>query len=347
MTIRRIGWSVALLLVLLVIGFTSLHFGRGAPSSEIQSEVATKSDNKISVVEGRTRISVSTEAQKASGIVTALVATTSHALESTAYGVVVDVSPLVEMQGRYLTAKADLASAQAAALASDSQLKRSENLFADDENVSRRALDVARVTAASDESRVAAARANFAGIRALAEQQFGEKIGASLAEASVPYLRRLVERKDVLIRVTLPAADFPQYMGAFVSTPDGQRFPATFLSASPVANPGQLGDAFYFLVSKPIGSGARVEVSLPKQPHGVDGVVVPGSAIVWYGGQAWAYVGVSDTDFERTLVSTSDPLGDGFFVQEGFEPDAKIVVQGAQLLLSDEFHQVNSSSDTD
>jgi hypothetical protein len=40
--------------------------------------------------------------------------------------------------------------------------------------------------------------------------------------------------------------------------------------------------------------------------------------------------------FVRKLVPTAQEMGNGWFTAEGFEPDDKVVVSGAQLLLSEE-----------
>ncbi len=67
------------------------------------------------------------------------------------------------------------------------------------------------------------------------------------------------------------------------------------------------------------------------------GVVVPDSAVVWLDGKAWAYVQKGREQFVRQEVSTNRPKGDGWFVTENFSAGDRVVAQGAQLLLSEEF----------
>jgi hypothetical protein len=67
-----------------------------------------------------------------------------------------------------------------------------------------------------------------------------------------------------------------------------------------------------------------------------EGVIVPASAVVWHGGKAWAYVKEDADRFVRKPVSTSQEMGNGWFTAEGLEADDKVVVSGAQLLLSEE-----------
>jgi hypothetical protein len=53
--------------------------------------------------------------------------------------------------------------------------------------------------------------------------------------------------------------------------------------------------------------------------------------------------------FVRRETSLTSPLGDGWFMQRGFAPGDRVVVEGAQQLLSEEFRRENENSvkDTD
>ncbi len=67
------------------------------------------------------------------------------------------------------------------------------------------------------------------------------------------------------------------------------------------------------------------------------GVVIPDSAVVWLDGKAWAYVQKGREKFVRQEVATNHPVGKGWFVTKNFQDGDRVVVQGAQLLLSEEF----------
>ncbi len=69
----------------------------------------------------------------------------------------------------------------------------------------------------------------------------------------------------------------------------------------------------------------------------IPGVVIPDSAVVWLDGKAWAYVQQGRGHFIRKEVATDHPVGKGWFVTKIFMDGDSIVVQGAQLLLSEEF----------
>jgi hypothetical protein len=74
-------------------------------------------------------------------------------------------------------------------------------------------------------------------------------------------------------------------------------------------------------------------------------VVVPDSATVWLGGKAWAYVQKGREQFVRLEISTNHPMGEGWFVTKNFSAGDLVAVQGAQLLLSEEFRSQIRISD--
>jgi hypothetical protein len=66
------------------------------------------------------------------------------------------------------------------------------------------------------------------------------------------------------------------------------------------------------------------------------GLIVPTAAVVWSEGKAWVYQQTAADRFARRAVSSDIPVERGFFVAEGFAPGDKLVIQGAQALLSEE-----------
>lgn len=66
-------------------------------------------------------------------------------------------------------------------------------------------------------------------------------------------------------------------------------------------------------------------------------VIVPDSAVVWLDGKAWVYVLKGPERFVRKEISSDRPSASGWIVEKNFLPGDRVVVQGAQLLLSEEF----------
>jgi multidrug efflux pump subunit AcrA (membrane-fusion protein) len=114
---------------------------------------------------------------------------------------------------------------------------------------------------------------------------------------------------------------------------------AQFLGPAPAVDPQMQGLGFLFLVapnSTHLLPGAAVTgfLSLPGDQQ--SGVLVPRDAFVRFNGGTWTYRQSGDQTFERVEVPLEHPLADGWFVSEGFKAGDKLVVVGAQELLSEE-----------
>jgi multidrug efflux pump subunit AcrA (membrane-fusion protein) len=65
-------------------------------------------------------------------------------------------------------------------------------------------------------------------------------------------------------------------------------------------------------------------------------VIVPPEAVVRREGAAWAYAQRDAEKFERIGLALDKRLNQGWFVGKGLAPGDKVVVNGAQQLLSEE-----------
>jgi hypothetical protein len=75
------------------------------------------------------------------------------------------------------------------------------------------------------------------------------------------------------------------------------------------------------------------------------GVLIPRSAIVEQGGKSWVYIETSDERFTRRAVPLDLSLPHGFVAANGFSPGDRVVVVGAQSLLSEEFKSENEADE--
>ena len=68
----------------------------------------------------------------------------------------------------------------------------------------------------------------------------------------------------------------------------------------------------------------------------LQGVVVPRSAVVRHEQRVWVYVQTDQATFARKQIGLNHPTDGGWFIAEGLSPSDRIVVSGAQILLSEE-----------
>ena len=99
------------------------------------------------------------------------------------------------------------------------------------------------------------------------------------------------------------------------------------------------GRGYLFLVTpnpSRLAPGAAVTGFLSLPGEAQSGVAVPRDAVVRFNGATWVYVQTGEDTFQRTEVALDRPLENGWFVREGLKPQDKVVIVGAQQLLSEE-----------
>ena len=322
------------LVALPVLGFM---LSKGEQAKEQQREAPVPAPNRVSVVRGLTTVMLEPDVQKQSGIRVEPLVSTNHQTGIVAYGTVVDLLPLIDLGTRYASAVSDAKTARAAAAASEAEYNRNRALYADNQNVSLKAMEAAHAIYSADQAKVEVALMNARNLQAAARQQFGEPLGRWGLDPNSPQFQRFRDRQDVLLRITLPQDEHGAPPSAIYVTADSnQRVPASLVSPSPQTDPNIQGRAYLYRAAVPLASGTRIVAYLPDSHASMSGVWIPGSALVWYGGQPWAYVQSDNDHFQRRAVAQQSPSDGGFFVTQGFMHGERVVVSGAQLLLSEE-----------
>lgn len=119
---------------------------------------------------------------------------------------------------------------------------------------------------------------------------------------------------------------------------DGTVVPVKLVSPAPRTDPRLQGVSFFYLAPAQTPGllvGRNLLASLPVGSQ-AQGVAVPASAVVRWQGKVWVYVQKEAQRFVRREISTETPLKEGWFVGDGLAAGEPIVVDGAQVLLSEE-----------
>ena len=243
------------------------------------------------------------------------------------YGRVLDPTALV-------VSLVDLDAAEAALDASKKEYDRITVLFAHDQNASARAVDTAGAALKRDQAQVDGVRAKLIAVwgRPLIEQKDFRGL-----------VRSLTNHEAVLVRVDLPFSEtlFAPPTGArIVSLAREERSAnAEFVGFATSADPQVQGQGFLFLL-KENTLGLRPDMAvigyLATGTDPLRGVVVPRGAVVRSGEKAWVYVQQDDMTFIKKLVVLDRPVDDGWFVAKDLTQSDRVVVSGAQILLSEE-----------
>ena len=337
----------------LVWGFLA---GRKEQAAETEHEAPAQGSSRVTTENGETKLALDARAQKANGIVTAVLVQSRQRIVAQANAVVLQLQPLLDLKTSFNSAQMDIAKTHATAQASRAEYERLRQLNQNGKNASDKAVEAAHATAESDAAATRSAEQTLAILRDSAKLHWGTVVAGWLEQGS-PQLDALLAQREFLLQVTsssLTSTAAPQQ--SLVQYPDSTLGTAHLISILPQLDPRLQAPSWLYFVAPHSGlvPGMNLPVFLASGPAR-DGVVVPNDAVVWWQGQAWCYVEESPGKFERRTVPTSNPIANGWFVSEnrdskteGLDPKTLVVTQGAQMLLSEEFRsQRETDTDTD
>lgn len=277
---------------------------------------------------GEVVVSLDAETQKRIALATVPVVATNFSAELRGYARVLDPGPLAALM-------ADLASAEAASSASSNELKRARTLFAQDQNVSGRTLEQAEAAARRDQIALASLRAKLM-------VTFGKPL-AERTDLSALVLN-LGALDAALVRVELPVGaelkTAPASVRLFSLGDSSHSIQAQLIGAAPSVEPQTQGEAFLFLAR--VGTvrlvpGQSLTALIPVSGEARPGVLVPAGAVLRAEGRLWVYVQSGETNFVRRSLATDQPVNGAWFVTNGVSASERVVITGAQTLLSEEF----------
>ena len=279
-------------------------------------------------------LKVDGETQRRIGLRLAAVEPTSVDPVEKGYGKVYDPASLASLL-------AESASARAALDASTREVKRLRLLHGQEQNISTRALEAAEAARRRDEITY-----NALQLKLLTE--WGRPV---LSRGDLSGLvRSLAARRSSLVRIDLPlgVALRVQPTGARIApvSDEAHPFEARYLGPVTRADSQTQGQGFLFLLKdRSLAPGTAVVGWLQVGGERQSGVLLPRDAVLRYQGGAVVYRQTGPEGFERSTVTLDRPLADGWFVRQGLAAGTKVVVVGAQQLLSEELKKAGGGGE--
>lgn len=300
----------------------------------------------VSVRGGDVVVTVGPEAQASAGIRTRALPATTERREVLGVGGVADPAALVALRGRYAAAQASAAGARAEARAAELEWRRVGALYRAGHATSARALETATARYRTATAAASAAAAPLQAVQAEAVGAWGP-VAAGWIASGAPELDRLVTHRDVLVTVTLPpgVALATPPATAVVQAGGGPRVDARLVSEVPRTDPAIQGLTYLYLAPAAptlvpgMSVAARLAAGAP-----VAGPVVPESAVVRWDGAAWIWVATGPSTFARRKISTDVPATSGGWVVPALPAGARVVVEGAQVLLSEQLRAATGAT---
>jgi membrane fusion protein, multidrug efflux system len=276
----------------------------------------------------------------------------------------------ISLTNQLAAARADFTASTSAAAAAKAAYERARALNADNKNVSDRVLEEAAARAAAEDAKVKTAEqtvrllenslqvAGPTGFTPLTIDRGGDVVEVlaqpgEAVEPGTPIVRvakfdRLLARVDIPIGERIP----PTVSTARIVAVGYEDHPMTGerVALAAKAVPTVQGESVLFRVGSLIGlrPGLAVTARIPGPGPRRSGILIPASAVVRVSGNAYAFVQTAPNEFVRKQVALDHPAENGFVVSANFAPNDRLVVQGGQLLLSEEFKsQLAAEADRD
>jgi hypothetical protein len=269
--------------------------------------------------------------QQASDVRTAIAVAMDAPASSEAWGQVLATQGLAEAHLRLRQSALEVEQWTPQIVRAIQEADRQEALFREGGNVALKSVEQAHADRTVLEQRQRAARSLQAATQAAVRAEWGEQIGHALDAVDGGDLADVLAGRQRLLLV----AD-GSHARASVTVPESElAVPVQRLAPAMQVEAGGGRPSWYWLApAAPLRAGQRVRmaVALPVQR----GVRLPEPAVVWQAGLPWVYVQTDGEHFRRQSVTLSGALADGWFAEAGVAAGARIVVRGAQLLLSEE-----------
>lgn len=345
LSISKLGTCAVVFLVLLGEGLSGCK-----QIGEEEEKHTAQTSSSVLVQQGQIVVKMNAAEQAENGITVAPLRFTTEQQEVRAPATVLSARALNDLRNSYVTARMQLERAQASLHVSQPAYQRLKALYQEQQNASLSAMQAAEGTLRSDEANIKAAQDALSLLESGARQQWGSVIGNWIV-TNPQALQRLLRQQDMLIQVTpAPGLKTPVPPSVRVKAGDGKTPQAVFVSSLPRVDPRIQAPSYLYATSAnhDLVPGMNLIVLLPQGAH-ARGALIPASAVVWWQGRAWVYVQRAGDAFIQREVPTDMPVGSGWFAASGFSEGEKLVIKGAQQLLSQEFSsQIQASSgDTD
>lgn len=347
---KALKWLLGIALVIiaasvLLRAFAGTHKDPPDQDEEDQEETV-QTPSRVSVINGQTVVTLDEATQKRIGIAVEALRATEARRQAVAAGIVLAVQELNSLYNAYVVARAGVEKAQASLGVSQKEYERQADLYKQNQNTSKKSLEAAEGLFSADQAALGAARLQMENAGSAVRSSWGAQVADWVANNSAT-LGQVLSQRELPVQVSLPAGrSFTDPPSVELSAPDGAVVEARYVSPFPRVDPRIQGISLLYLAPACPGlaPGATLVVHFPAGKR-QRGVLLPGSAVVWWQGQAWVYELTAPTQFTRRPAPTGEPLRGGYFAAEGFGVGTRIVVQGAQELLSEEFRSLIQPED--
>lgn len=280
-------------------------------------------------------VSLSEAVLQASAVQVAPLQAAAAPRQGEAWGEVLPTQGLADARLRLRQAEADAAQWDQPLARARRESARLEALWQDGGNVARKLVEQAQGEVDQIAQRQTAARAVQAAVRSSVGAEWGKALLLALEQPDGGAVAGVLDGSQ---RLLLVAAGDAAHATISVLGAGGTGRPLAVSRLGPatqLAAGGSRPTWYWLAPADTLRSGQRVSMAVGTATH-MTGVRVPEAAVVWHAGQAWVYLEEGPGRFRRQAIEAPVALATGWFVATPLRPGQRVVVQGAQLLLSEE-----------
>lgn len=333
-----------------------IYFGRDEfNNSKDNNHTSSISQPILKSVNGVNFITLSAEIQSNSGIKTSPIQSSVYKKNLTNYATVLNIDFLIEQKNRFNEIKNQISLLTNELDRDKKNYERFKLLNDDNKNVSDKALQEVKVNYENTRIKLNATQELVSGIKQNIRAQWGETILSMIDQGLKKELFEfLLQGKARIVKVTLSENtdnEPPKNISLALIDNLSEKFLANYLAESPTLDKSLKGKTYFYIVysnklridSKVIASLVQENISSESEKY----LAIPKEAVVWNAGQAWIYIKTGDNKFLRKVIQTDNESPNGWIIkEEHIKENDLIVINGAQLLLSEEFkYQIKNEND--
>lgn len=289
--------------------------------------------------------------QQRGGLRTRIIESSEIRPESRAFGQVLPLAPLIEFAQLFKAAESEKNIAAAAEFSANSVYRQVESLYLD-HATARFKLEQSKIEWLSAKARHKQVTARLEAIRLGALQSWGEVLTGWAENPDGPEFAGFLRRNKFLLGVSLPSGtELSQDLNrVFVNrVPErSHAIAAELISSSPQAGEKSQGESYFFeCAGDSLRTGMQLYVWIPVPGSTRRGIEIPADALVWKDGKPWIYRKTGEDSFQRYRVASAFDHGERWYLPDHPESRAEIVIEGAQMLLSEEYRWQIPDEDDD
>ena len=306
------------------------------------------------IKDGLTYINLPAVVEKNSGIKLQKISISTHEQSIPSYGITVNLSPLLKNQNDFTNLKYQKTKLLAKLDEEAEQISKLIILNKDNKNIADSVVQEKNIEISDLKNDIAIINNNIKNLLFNIDHQWGKDFKELITDSKNHYLEKLLHNEYRLIKITIPINQtldiIPKEIKVSPSNQPKKTYKAIFISKAQDTDQSIQGKSFYYYVTEnDLEIGLKLKAFIVSDKIEPDNayLFIPKESVIWSSGKAWVFIKNNEGNFLRRPLPRLVEIDGGWIIKEGIiiEND-KIVVDGAQLLLSEEFkYQIKNENE--